>query len=834
MDKFRFPRRAVATAVLLLSTYAAAGQVNDLKIQATDTGIELQLDSVVGTVQRTGLSRDGRHFVIELTGVKPEQVQALVAKNPKTSGLLADVFVRPLGKDGARLVIGLGESAAVDREMLVARGAGQVQKAITLTRTTVPFDLTAASSQVAGNEWRAQLQGGAQFAASAQQSADNSITLVMEQMTVARAERALAGLRSQADWVKSVAVQAQGQGVRAVVEFQRPIELASTDRAVSPNGVQQSLRVRNAPALDATGIAGVRVKAIEARVGGGAANVMLVGAVGLEARALPGATSQEVRLSLRGVNRKRADELVADFRPTHPDVVGATVVSGDQRSSVIAIRLARPMTGEAVVQAQANGDVSVRLGAPTAMAARASAATPLPQGAAPSVSAKAIVLAPVAPLEVPAAAAAAAPAKTLALMDALALAEAKDPKLSAARSELAAKLETKAQARAGYMPKVVLDAATNRVDQSTSPFAVTTTSQRDFNSRNASLTITQPVVRLAAGVQITQSERIAEQARLTFAASEQDLLVRLSAAYLSVMAAQDGVTVARAEREALEKQYQLAVTRQRSGLANVTEISDTEARFSVSKAREIEAANNLADARMALREIVGTDIGEIKAVVREFVAVMPTPSDPAAWKAAALQQNLNVMARQRASEVAMLEVRKQQSAYAPTVDVVASANKSRQGDFLAGGAFTGGFSSQGNTVGVRMNWPLFEGGMTQSQVREATARLNKADQELEAERLAAERQAASSLLSVSASSRLIEALRASLTAQETALAAKTRGMEAGLFSVVQVADAYRLMFSAQRDFLKARYDYLLNRVKLKQSIGALTRQDVADIAELIN
>jgi outer membrane protein len=81
---------------------------------------------------------------------------------------------------------------------------------------------------------------------------------------------------------------------------------------------------------------------------------------------------------------------------------------------------------------------------------------------------------------------------------------------------------------------------------------------------------------------------------------------------------------------------------------------------------------------------------------------------------------------------------------------------------------------------------------------------------------------------------LIEALRASLTAQETALAAKTRGMEAGLFSVVQVADAYRLMFSAQRDFLKARYDYLLNRVKLKQSIGALTRQDVSDIAELIN
>ena len=80
----------------------------------------------------------------------------------------------------------------------------------------------------------------------------------------------------------------------------------------------------------------------------------------------------------------------------------------------------------------------------------------------------------------------------------------------------------------------------------------------------------------------------------------------------------------------------------------------------------------------------------------------------------------------------------------------------------------------------------------------------------------------------------MEALRSSLVAQETALVAKTKGLDAGLFSVVQVADAYRLTFAAKRDFLKARYDYLLNRIKLKQAIGSLTRQDLADVAELIN
>lgn len=831
MHKYRFPRRAVAAAVLLLSTYAFSGQVNDLRIKADDAGIELQLDTLAGTVQRTGITRDGRHFVMELSGVKPEQVQTFLAKNPKSSGLLNDVFVRPLGTDGTRLVIGLSESTAIDSDRLVSTGVGQVQKAIKLLRTTVPFDLKQASGKQSANEWLGQLEGASNFAASVSQTGDNSITIDMEQVSVVRAERVLAGLKAQSEWVKSIEVQAKGQGARAVVQFQRAVELASAERTVTARGATQAVRVRPAPALNATGIAGVSLKGLEARVSSGPASLVLVAPVGLEVKAISGETPQELRLSLRGVNRKRADELVADFRPTHPDVLGATVVSGDQRSSVIAIKLARPMSSEPVVQTRSGADTVVRLGAPVASAAARPAGAPLPQAMKPTAAAKPIVLDAVAPVDVPAST---KPASTLALLEALALAESKDPKLAAARSELDAQLETKAQAIAGYMPKVVLESSANRNDQSTNPYAVNTQTQRDFTSRSTTLSITQPLIRVAAGVQISQAERVVEQARLTFAASEQDLLVRLSAAYLSVMAAQDGVSVAQAERQALEKQFTLALTRQRSGLANVTEISDTEGRFAVSKAREIEAANTLADARMALREIVGADIGEIKVSVRDFEAVMPTPSDPASWKAAALKQNLAVQARERASEAAKLEVRKQQAAYGPTVDLVASANKGTQGDYLAGSNFTGGYSSTGNSIGVRMNWPLFEGGMTRSQVREAAARLNKAEMELDAERLAAERQASSALLSVSASSRLMEALRASLVAQETALVAKTRGLEAGLFSVVQVADAYRLMFAAKRDFLKARYDYLLNRIKLKQAIGALTRQDVADVAELIN
>ena len=93
--------------------------------------------------------------------------------------------------------------------------------------------------------------------------------------------------------------------------------------------------------------------------------------------------------------------------------------------------------------------------------------------------------------------------------------------------------------------------------------------------------------------------------------------------------------------------------------------------------------------------------------------------------------------------------------------------------------------------------------------------------------------ARSALLGVQSSAQTLSALRKSLVAQESALQAKEEGMRTGLYSVVQVVDAYRLYFAAKRDYLQARYDYLLNRLKLKQAVSSLGRNDLEDLAELL-
>jgi outer membrane protein len=76
---------------------------------------------------------------------------------------------------------------------------------------------------------------------------------------------------------------------------------------------------------------------------------------------------------------------------------------------------------------------------------------------------------------------------------------------------------------------------------------------------------------------------------------------------------------------------------------------------------------------------------------------------------------------------------------------------------------------------------------------------------------------------------LVQALRQSVAAQQNALEAKEEGFRAGLFGLLPVLDAQRDLYLARRDFEQSRYDYLLNRLRLKLAAGTLSEVDLAGI-----
>ncbi|HET7524578.1 MAG TPA: TolC family protein, partial [Burkholderiaceae bacterium] len=309
------------------------------------------------------------------------------------------------------------------------------------------------------------------------------------------------------------------------------------------------------------------------------------------------------------------------------------------------------------------------------------------------------------------------------LMEAYKLAQQSDPKFRAAQADYRASGTAIDQARAGFLPQVKLDIENwetrQRVISSKNPIfgaGVTT-----FPTQNNTLSLTQPIFRKDVIERFGQAKSVVKVAEFTLLAAEQDLQLRTAAAYLVVLAAADNVAYARAEREAIGKLLDLARERLKGGLGTITAQHDALARFSVAKAREIEAEYRLRDARQGLAEITGRTIERLQTLREEFPLQTPQPPVVERWLESAFDNNLGLRAKRESVEVAKQEVERQRAGHYPSLNLLVNHNRRDAGSTL----FGGGSDVETTDVILRLSVPIFEGGLTSAVTQEAAFRYQK-------------------------------------------------------------------------------------------------------------
>jgi outer membrane protein len=422
--------------------------------------------------------------------------------------------------------------------------------------------------------------------------------------------------------------------------------------------------------------------------------------------------------------------------------------------------------------------------------------------------------------------------KGYALMNLFDTATTQDSAYQAAKADYLVNAEAIPQAKAGYLPQASFDYSYASTRQNVNQSGSIPTGGYEYPYNNWAVTITQPIFRMQSLIKMDQAEVAVEQAKLGLLAAEQDLILRVANAYLGVLAAKDALELVRAEREATEKQLDLASTRFKNGLGTVTQLSEAQSRVALVKAREIDADYKLSDARLSMKQIIGDEVADVTTFREDFSPAAPVPAIPEPWVKAALDQNLALQTRKLAIDIANQEVKRQNAAYMPTVDAVASAGQRDTARTLYSPSREQVDTNYDITLKLRM--PLYDGGMTPSLVRESIARLDKTKQEHQQEYRQTEKLVRSSFMGVKTSSEMLTALREGVKAQELTLKSKVEGYKAGVESVVSVLDSYRSYYLSRRDYLQARYDYLVNRLKLKQSVGTLSRNDLVELAELLH
>ena len=407
-----------------------------------------------------------------------------------------------------------------------------------------------------------------------------------------------------------------------------------------------------------------------------------------------------------------------------------------------------------------------------------------------------------------------------------------DPRFHAARYDYQAALQRVPQARAELMPQISFDARHSRTDQNIlereqPAFGI---GRSRFTTQTWQFQASQPLFRYASWVQLRQSHALVRQAFAVYTAAEQELILRTAALYLNVLAAKDRVMLGEAELAAVGRQLELVKAQRRGGLAPVTDEYEAEARYRSVEADLIEANYAFDDAFQALRELAGDAVSSVFPLQAEIPLLPPEPADLNEWVSRATDQNLQLLARRAAVEVAEHEAKRVRAAHLPTLELVAST-----GNTDVGGAVTGGASNTDTTVvGVQFNLPLYNGGVVQARAQEADMTLERIKQERILQHRVVMRETRGAFQGVISAIERVRALEASLASQESAVEGRQRGYRSGVFTLLDLLDSERELFATQRDLARARYEYLLNLLQLKRQAGTLSEDDLMYLNDLLD
>jgi len=383
-----------------------------------------------------------------------------------------------------------------------------------------------------------------------------------------------------------------------------------------------------------------------------------------------------------------------------------------------------------------------------------------------------------------------------------------------------------AQADALVRPSVSLQAGVANAGTDTPLFGT-----RSTNTASLGLVATQPLFNRPNGFTIDKARKALDIAQADLANAEQDLAVRVAQAYFDVLAAQDTLATARASKTAINEQLASAKRNFEVGTATITDTREAQARFDLATAQEIAADNDVRTRRLALDQIVGR-VG-LQPNGLTLPVVLPIQPDPVdAWVGRA-DESPSVRKARLAYDIAKLETQRTDATRLPTVDLqgqLGGAHNSGSGASSSGGTGT----SINRSVGVTLKVPLYTGNAIENQVREAVSLEEKSRNELEAARRAVTQATRQVYYGVQSGSAQVRALEAAEASSKLALDATKLGYKVGVRVNLDVLNAQTQLFSTQRDLAKARYDVLVNSLKLRQAAGVLTASDIDGVNALLS
>jgi outer membrane protein len=407
------------------------------------------------------------------------------------------------------------------------------------------------------------------------------------------------------------------------------------------------------------------------------------------------------------------------------------------------------------------------------------------------------------------------------------LAVGNDPQLGAAQAVFLSQNEVVAQNRALLLPNVALRGQSS--DNRRMLIASTPVPTERFNDHGWQAVLNQPIFRLDSWYRFKQAKNQQAEAVANFSIEQQSLIVRVAENYFAILEAEADLDASNAERNAVQRQLEQVQQRFDVGLVAITDVLESQAAYDSSTVNVINAEGSQATSFEPLFRLTGENFREVNGLAEDFPVKNPDPQNEEAWVETALKNNYSLTAARESLRSAEKGLKLAKSGFYPTVDAQVTYNHNVTGSV----SFLGGKLDQ-RTMALNVNVPLYQGGGVKSQVKAAGYNLEAAQKSLDLTQRRVAESTRNLYIAINTDVARVRARLRGIESSQSALDATQTGYEVGTRNIVDVLDAQRNLYASQLLYASARYQYVLDTLRLKQAVGTLNPQDLYDLNQFID
>ncbi|HEJ7645046.1 TPA: outer membrane channel protein TolC [Klebsiella oxytoca] len=356
---------------------------------------------------------------------------------------------------------------------------------------------------------------------------------------------------------------------------------------------------------------------------------------------------------------------------------------------------------------------------------------------------------------------------------------------------------------------------------------------RDSNGVNSNVTsgslqLTQVLFDMSKWRALTLQEKQAGIQDVTYQTDQQSLILNTATAYFKVLAAIDTLSYTEAQKQAIYRQLDQTTQRFNVGLVAITDVQNARSQYDAVLANEVTARNDLDNAVEELRQVTGNYYPELASLnVDGFKTNKPSAVN--ALLKEAESRNLSLLQARLSQDLAREQIRQAQDGHLPTLSLSASSgvsNTSYDGSKTRDNAQYRDNDAGQNKIGLSFSLPLYQGGMVNSQVKQAQYNFVGASEQLESAHRSVVQTVRLSFNNVNASISSINAYKQAVVSAQSSLDAMEAGYSVGTRTIVDVLDATTTLYNAKQQLSNARYNYLINELNIKSALGTLNEQDL--------